>query len=78
MKWPSWFNTQFRRKPPAQPSLTACPTCGEEMTLVEKTTFSGNDMRTYRCDRCQKEHVVDYGVAVWKVLSDARKSNDDD
>jgi hypothetical protein len=48
------------------------------MTLVEKTTFSGNDMRTYRCDRCQKEHVVDYGVAVWKVLSDARKSNDDD
>jgi len=78
MKWPSWFNVPFRRKPSAQSSLTACPRCGQEMTLIEKTTFSGNDMRTYRCDRCQKEHVVDYGVALWKVLSDARKSNDDE
>jgi hypothetical protein len=43
------------------------------MNLVERTTFTGNDMRTYRCERCQKEHIVDYGVALWQVLSDARK-----
>jgi hypothetical protein len=72
MKWPSWLTLPLRRKAPAQPSLTACPTCGAEMTLVERSTFSGIDMRTYRCDRCRKEHIVDYGAAVWKVLSDAR------
>jgi hypothetical protein len=43
------------------------------MILVERTTFSGSDMRTYRCERCQQEHIVNYGVALWKVLSDARK-----
>jgi hypothetical protein len=32
MKWPYWFNTPFPCKPPAQPSLTACPTCGEEVS----------------------------------------------
>ena len=23
--------------------------------------MSGADMRTYRCDRCREEHIVDYG-----------------
>jgi transposase-like protein len=75
MKWPSWLKLTSRRKPAPPPSLTQCPKCGAEMTLVEKTTFSGNDMRTYRCDHCREEHVVDYGVALWKVLSDARESD---
>jgi hypothetical protein len=45
------------------------------MMLVERSTMSGDDMRTYRCDRCREEHVVDFGTAVWKALSDARQSD---
>jgi len=71
MKWPSWLKT--RRKPT---SLSDCPDCGREMTMIDKSTMSGDDMRTYRCERCRKEHIVNYGVALWKVLSDANKSGD--
>ena len=77
MKWPSWFKLIYRSKPVAGASLTTCPKCGKEMILVDKTTFTGNDMRTYRCDHCQKEHIVDFGTALWKVLSDARESDND-
>ena len=76
MEWPSWLKL-IRRKPAAAASRTTCPTCGKEMTLVEKTTMTGSDMRTYRCDRCEKEHVVNFGPALWKVLHDARESEDD-
>jgi hypothetical protein len=39
----------------------------------EKDSASGRDMRTYYC-RFRKERVdVDNGVALWKVLSDARE-----
>jgi hypothetical protein len=31
--------------------------------------FSGNDMRTYRCDRCEEEHIMDFGIATWKAMS---------
>ena len=46
--------------------------------MIDKSTMSGDDMRTYRCEHCQEEHIVNYGVALWKVLSDANKSNDDE
>jgi hypothetical protein len=47
------------------------------MTLVEKTTFSGNDMRTYRCDHCREEHVVDYGPRCGKCCpTRANPAND--
>lgn len=69
MRWPSWF----RRKQPAPPSLTACPTCGREMELIDRTTMTGNDMRTYRCEPCGDEHIINFGTALWKVLSDARE-----
>ena len=42
------------------------------MIRVEKFTMSGRDMRTYRCDHCQEEHIVDYGIALWKAMSDAQ------
>ena len=42
--------------------------------MVDKDTMSGRDMRTYRCDHCEKEHIVDFGTALWKALSDARDS----
>jgi hypothetical protein len=51
-----------------------CPKCGKEMTRLEKSTMSGRDMRTYRCDDCHEEHVVDYGIALWKAMSDGREA----
>src|ERR1700732_2361477 len=51
-----------------------CPKCGKEMIRVEKSTMSGRDMRTYRCDDCQEEHIVDYGIALWQALSDGREA----
>jgi transposase-like protein len=71
MKWPQWFKLRYRRKPS---SLTNCPKCGKEMIQVDKSTMSDSDMRTYRCGHCQEDHIVDFGTALWKVLSDARKS----
>ena len=53
-----------------------CPRCGAEMFMVDKSTMSGRDMRTYRCDRCREEHFVDYGIALWKAMSDAPQSDD--
>ncbi len=49
-----------------------CPACGHEMTLEEKDTSSGRDMRTYRCRECGRSEDIDYGIALWQVLSDAR------
>jgi transposase-like protein len=48
-----------------------CPDCGKEMILVEKNTMSGEDLRTYRCNHCDKERDVNRGTALWKLMSDA-------
>ena len=50
-----------------------CPDCGKPMILVEKSTMSGEDLRTYCCDLCDKEHDVNLGTALWKLMSDANK-----
>jgi predicted RNA-binding Zn-ribbon protein involved in translation (DUF1610 family) len=76
MKWPSWLTLKSRRRPATEPSLTACPTCGREMDLIEKTTMTGSDMRTYRCEHCGEEHVINFGPALWKILSDAREADE--
>jgi predicted RNA-binding Zn-ribbon protein involved in translation (DUF1610 family) len=76
MKLPSWITSIYRRDPPSKASLSQCPKCGAEMRLIEKFSMSGDDMRTYRCDRCQKEHIVDFGTAMWKLMSDANKSKE--
>jgi len=31
-----------------------CEKCGKEMSMEDKDTSSGRDMRTYRCDHCRK------------------------
>lgn len=67
MTWQYRLKQLFRRTPP---SLTECPDCGREMILVERITFSGSDMRSYRCEKCGKEHIVNFGVALWKILAD--------
>jgi NAD-dependent SIR2 family protein deacetylase len=46
-----------------------CEKCGQEMRQEDKDTSSGRDMRTFRCDHCQQSHIVDYGIALWKVMS---------
>jgi hypothetical protein len=38
--------------------------------------MSGSDMRSYRCDDCREEHIVDFGTALWKALSDARERDE--
>jgi transposase-like protein len=76
MKWPAWFTSKFRRKPPAELSPTQCPECSREMDLVEKMTMSGRDLRTYRCKHCRKEYDMDFGTALWKLMSDANKSDE--
>ena len=43
------------------------------MILVNRSTMSGDDMRTYRCGHCKEEHIVDFGTALWKALFDSRK-----
>ena len=50
-----------------------CPKCSQEMDLEEKDTSSGRDMRTYICRTCKERVDVDNGVALWKVLHDARE-----
>jgi transposase-like protein len=54
-------------------SETTCPDCGIEMDQIEKTTFTGRDMREFQCPRCKRTQIVDYGEALWKILSDANK-----
>ncbi len=43
---------------------------------MERTSTSGDDMRTYRCDACGEEHIMNFGTALWKVLSDARERDE--
>ena len=69
MKWPAWLELRFIHKP-ASPER--CPRCWGKMIVVERSTMSGDDMRTYRCTRCKREKIVDFGTATWKRLSDAR------
>lgn len=69
MKWSSWL--RWSRKPASQSSPTACPGCGEEMVFIEKFTMMGDDRRTYRCKHCQKDFILDFGTALWKLMSDA-------
>ena len=52
-----------------------CQKCAREMKLEEKDTSSGRDMRTYYCQPCNERVDVDNGIALWKVLHDARKEN---
>jgi len=53
-----------------------CEKCGREMDREEKDTSSGRDMRTYYCRHCDVRVDVDNGIALWKVLHDAREKNE--
>ena len=49
-----------------------CPDCSREMDLVEKTTFTGREVREYHCAPCRKNVIEHGGPALWQALSDAR------
>lgn len=55
---------------------TACSECGGEMDQIEKTTFTGREMREYECRKCGRKEIVDCGPALWQILSDARESEE--
>jgi predicted RNA-binding Zn-ribbon protein involved in translation (DUF1610 family) len=55
-----------------------CSQCGGEMDQIEKTTFSGRDMREYQCRQCGRKDIVDGGPALWKILSDAAKAEEEE
>jgi predicted RNA-binding Zn-ribbon protein involved in translation (DUF1610 family) len=52
---------------------TICPDCGLEMDQVEKTTFTGRDMREYQCPKCGHKEIIDCGKALWEILSEANE-----
>ena len=50
-----------------------CPNCSGKMEQTEKTTFSGRDMREYRCANCGRTEIIDHGLATWQAMSDANE-----
>ncbi len=49
-----------------------CPKCGGRTRQIGKDTMSGSDLREYGCSVCGWNHVFDFGVALWKRISDAK------
>lgn len=57
---------------------TICPDCGLEMEQIEKTTFTGRDMREYQCPKCGRKEIIDRGKALWEILSEANEESGKD
>jgi DNA-directed RNA polymerase subunit RPC12/RpoP len=55
-----------------------CPDCGLEMEQIEKTTFTGRDMREYQCRKCGRTEIIDRGKALWEILSEANEESGKD
>lgn len=45
------------------------------MVLEDKNTFSGRDIREFRCQSCRNLVVEDYGVALWQILQDSSRAD---
>jgi len=57
---------------------TTCPECRVEMDQIEKTTFTGRDMREYQCPKCGRREILDCGKALWQILSEANEENQEE
>lgn len=57
---------------------TTCPECRVEMEQIEKTTFTGRDMREYQCAKCGRREILDCGKALWQILSEANEENQEE
>jgi hypothetical protein len=45
------------------------------MDQVDKTTFTGRDMREYLCPKCSRKEIIDCGKALWQILSEANEES---
>jgi len=59
---------------PSPDSDNICPYCGGALRFEDKNTFTGREMREYRCTACGKSVVEDCGIALWQVLHDANEA----
>jgi ribosomal protein L37AE/L43A len=46
------------------------------MDLVDKQTFTGEEIREYHCAACDKSVIERGGTALWQALSDANAKRD--
>jgi hypothetical protein len=46
------------------------------MKLVDKQTFTGEDVREYHCAACDESVIGRGGIALWQALSDANEKCD--
>jgi predicted nucleic acid-binding Zn-ribbon protein len=53
-----------------------CTKCGALMDQTDKNTMTGRVIREYLCRNCGHTDWEDDGVALWKVLHDAREEDE--
>jgi DNA-directed RNA polymerase subunit M/transcription elongation factor TFIIS len=53
-----------------------CTKCGALMDQTDKNTMTGRVIREYLCRNCGHTDWEDDGVALWKVLHDAREKDE--
>jgi hypothetical protein len=53
-----------------------CRKCASDMKLVDKQTFTGEDIREYHCAACDEFVIERRGIALWRALSDANEKSD--
>ena len=73
-----WSNNRDLVNNNVQMPDTLCPDCGVEMEQIEKTTFTGRDMREYECPTCGRKQIIDRGKALWQILSEANKQEEEE
>ncbi len=57
-------------------SEPTCPDCKIGMKFEGKDTFSGTEIREYRCPKCRKTTEVRGGKALWQILEDDREESE--
>jgi len=57
---------------------TICLDCAVEMDQIDKTTFTGRDMREFQCPKCGRRQIIDCGKALWQILSEGNEESSKD
>ncbi len=50
-----------------------CALCGTTMKFTGKDTFSGDEIREYRCPQCGHEDSERGGPALWRVMQENKE-----
>jgi hypothetical protein len=48
------------------------------MDQIDKTTFTGRDMREFQCPKCGRRQIIDCGKALWQILSEGNEESSKD